>query len=240
MVNENIDIQPLGETALTISFGQSVSLPLHHKVRELGAYIDQHPYPGIREYILSYTSVTIMYDIVDVLRAHPGQASARALVTAYARQAVQQMHTETLPPPAVITIPVCYGGTYGPDLEFVAQSHQLTPEEVVNIHCAGTYTVYMIGFCPGFPYLGGLDERLATPRRPSPRVAIPARSVGIAGMQTGVYPLSTPGGWQLIGRSAIELFTPEKETPSLLKAGDIVRFKAISAKEYKDIRGNAE
>lgn len=240
MDNEMIDIQPLGEAAISISFGHDVSLDIHHKVRALGEYIEKNPCQGLREYILSYTSVTIMYDIEAVLAGRKDGQSAAAVMTAYAKQAVQHMNKETLPPPSVVTIPVCYGGSFGPDLEFVAQSHHMTPEEVIAIHTKNEYTVYMIGFCPGFPYLGGLDERIATPRRSSPRVTIPARSVGIAGMQTGVYPLSTPGGWQLIGRSAIELFTPDKRTPSLLKAGDLVRFKAITKTEYKQIRGDAE
>lgn len=240
MNQDMIDIQPLGESAISISFGHTVSLDIHHHVRALGEYIEEHPFPGLKEYILSYTSVTLMYDIEAVLDGHDDAQSAAAVMTAYARDAVAHLDKETLPPPAVVTIPVCYGGSFGPDLEFVAQSHDMTPEEVIAIHTKNEYTVYMIGFCPGFPYLGGLDERIATPRRSSPRVTIPARSVGIAGMQTGVYPLSTPGGWQLIGRSAIELFTPDKDTPSLLKAGDLVRFKSITEKEYKQIRGDAE
>lgn len=240
MDTARINIQPLGESAISVSFGCEVSLDIHHQVRAFSEYIENHPCRGIKEYIMSYTGVTILYDIESILSTHPGSSSAAGVMMEYAKHAAEHMNISDLPPAAVITIPVCYGGEFGPDLDFVAKSHDMTEEEVIAIHCKNEYTVYMIGFCPGFPYLGGLDERIATPRRSSPRVAIPARSVGIAGMQTGVYPLSTPGGWQLIGRAAMDLFTPDKETPSLLKAGDMVRFKAVSEGEYRQIRGDAE
>lgn len=139
-----------------------------------------------------------------------------------------------------VSIPVCYGGEYGPDLEYVARHHNLTPEEVISIHSEGEYLAYMIGFAPGFPFLGGLSEKIATPRRPSPRTSIPAGSVGIAGMQTGVYPISTPGGWQLIGQTPIKLFLPEQNPPSLLQAGDIVKFEPISKEEYQEILAKEE
>lgn len=135
-----------------------------------------------------------------------------------------------------VSIPVCYGGEYGPDLEYVARHHNLTPEEVISIHSEGEYLAYMIGFAPGFPFLGGLSEKIATPRRSSPRTSIPAGSVGIAGMQTGVYPISTPGGWQLIGQTPIKLFLPEQNPPSLLQAGDIVKFEPISKEEYQELQ----
>ncbi|MCP1437694.1 KipI family sensor histidine kinase inhibitor [Erwinia persicina] len=123
-----------------------------------------------------------------------------------------------------IAIPVIYGGAAGPDLDEVARQSGLTPQQVVEAHAAGRYTVYFIGFQPGFPYLAGLDERLHTPRRAEPRLKVPAGSVGIGGSQTGVYPLAAPGGWQLIGQTSIALFTPEQQPPTLLRPGDQVRF----------------
>ena len=138
----------------------------------------------------------------------------------------------------VVEIPVCYGGEYGPDIEFVAKHNNLSVEEVIKLHTAPQYLVYMIGFCPGFPYLGGMDKRIATPRREVPRVKIPARSIGIAGEQTGGYPISTPGGWQIIGRTPIEMFNPKDEqNPSLLHSGDLVKFYAISEQEYLALKG---
>jgi inhibitor of KinA len=132
----------------------------------------------------------------------------------------------------MVEIPVCYGGAFGPDLAFVAQHAQLTPDEVVARHSAPNYLVHMIGFTPGFPYLGGLDERLATPRLASPRAQVPAGTVGIAGAQTGIYSVPTPGGWQLIGRTPLQLFNPAWDAPSLLRAGQHLRFVPISAAEY--------
>ena len=133
-----------------------------------------------------------------------------------------------------VRIPVCYGGELGPDLGEVAAFHRLSPQQVIDIHTGGEYLVYMIGFAPGFPYVGGMSNKIATPRRKMPRLAIPAGSVGIAGEQTGVYPLETPGGWQLIGRTPLSLFNPQaKSAPSLLQAGDRIEFYAISRQEYE-------
>lgn len=129
-------------------------------------------------------------------------------------------------------IPVCYGGELGPDLPEVAAAHGLSEEEVVEIHASADYLVYMLGFAPGFAYLGGLPKRIATPRRRTPRLSIPAGTVGIAGDQTGVYPIATPGGWQLIGRTPDPLFLPDAMPPALLRAGDIVRFRPISRAEF--------
>jgi len=137
----------------------------------------------------------------------------------------------------VIEIPVCYGGSFGPDLEIVAKHHHLTPEQVIHIHSKPKYLVHMIGFAPGFPYLGGLNEEIATPRRQSPRVKIPAGSVGIAGNQTGVYPIESPGGWQIIGRTPVKLFNPHKTPPTLLQTGNYITFKPISRKEYEQLAG---
>lgn len=231
-------IESMGEAAVAVSFGHVISPDIHQKVRLLGAYLDRHPFAGFTEVILSYTAVTVIYDPYAVHLACGQNVPPVQFVKDTLFQALAAAHTDVLPPPAVVTIPVCYGGEYGPDLALVAQQHDMAPEEVIEIHSSGEYLVYMIGFCPGFPYLGGLDERIATPRRRSPRLEIPARSVGIAGIQTGVYPLATPGGWQLIGRAAVDLFTPEHtEAPTLLHAGDIVRFTPISPEEYAAIRG---
>lgn len=140
--------------------------------------------------------------------------------------------------PRSIEIPVCYGGTHGPDLEFVAKHNGLSPEEVIRCHTNENYTVEMIGFAPGFPYLGGMSAKIATPRKETPRVAIPERSVGIAGNQTGIYPIATPGGWQLIGRTPLRLFLPENDIPSLLRAGDQIAFRQITGDEYKTLEEN--
>lgn len=238
MTTEMYTITPLGEAALSVSFGHAISPDIHRHVRALGEYLEKNPFPGFIENILSYTAVTVMYDPFFVKTRDRSDRTAAEIVGDIIRQAVDEADKQPLNPAAVVEIPVCYGGEYGPDLEYVASCHDMTPEEVVKIHSSAEYLVYMIGFCPGFPYMGGLDDRIATPRRKSPRLEIPARSVGIAGQQTGAYPLATPGGWQIIGRSAVELFTPEGQTPSLLKSGDKVHFIPVDKAKYEEIRGD--
>ena len=135
----------------------------------------------------------------------------------------------------VVRVPVCYGGAHGPDLEFVAAHAGLTTDEVVALHSAVAYLVYMLGFTPGFAYLGGMTERIAAPRLDSPRTRIPAGSVGIAGAQTGIYPIESPGGWRLIGRTPLRLFDPRSERPFLLAAGDRARFVPVSGDAWRDV-----
>ena len=136
----------------------------------------------------------------------------------------------------IVEIPVCYGNEYGPDIEHVAEANKMSVNEVIDIHSKGKYLVYMIGFAPGFPYLGGMSEKIATPRRNTPRTVVPKGSVGIAGMQTGVYPIETPGGWQIIGRTPLKLFDAESKEKTLLKCGDIIKFYPISCDEYLKIK----
>lgn len=142
--------------------------------------------------------------------------------------------------PAALVVPVCFGGDFGPDLETVARSAGMSPEEAVRMFCAATYTVHMIGFLPGFPYLGGLPEPLAAPRLAQPRLAVQAGSVGVAGRQAGIYPLASPGGWRLLGRTPLVLFDARREPPSLLKAGDRLRFEPISATRFAQMQKERE
>ena len=135
----------------------------------------------------------------------------------------------------IIEVPVLYGGEYGPDIENIASHNNLSVEEVIKIHTSGEYLVYMLGFTPGFPYLGGMDKRIATPRLTTPRTKIPAGSVGIAGEQTGLYPIESPGGWQLLGRTPLNFFDPMKENPFIVTSGQYIKFTAISKKEYDEI-----
>jgi KipI family sensor histidine kinase inhibitor len=148
---------------------------------------------------------------------------------------------ENIGEPQVIHVPTLYGGDYGPDIEFVAEHAGISVEEVIEIHSGTNYLIYMMGFAPGFSYLGGLSEKLATPRLTSPRTEIPAGSVGIAESQTGIYPIASPGGWQLIGRTPLKMFDPARESPALLNPGDYVRFDPLESEaEYNRIRGLAE
>jgi len=131
-----------------------------------------------------------------------------------------------------VEIPVCYGGEFGPDIQFVAEHNSITTDDVVRIHSGAEYQIYMIGFTPGFPFLGGLPKKLHTPRLETPRSFVPKGSVGIANNQTGIYPLASPGGWQLIGKTPLKLFTPERSNPFIYKTGDRIKFKPISAEDY--------
>lgn len=226
---------PLGDCAVLIHLGSSIDEATHRRVRAACARLDERPVPGMIEYVPAFASVAVHYDPARVPPASTGDEheSPYARLTAMLAAALAGVESEPLPPPRTVEIPVCYGGDYGPDLDDVARHHGLTPDEVVRIHTAGDYLVYMIGFAPGFAYLGGLSERIATPRRPVPRTVVPPGSVGIGGSQTGVYPIASPGGWQLIGRTPLRLFDPEREPPTVLRTGDRVRFRAIPAAAFE-------
>lgn len=161
-------------------------------------------------------------------------------VVAELEKLVEEASTATLPPARLIEIPTVYGDKWGPDLEDVAKYNGLTPEEVISIHSNADYLVYFLGFTPGFPFLGGMSEKIATPRLPTPRISIPAGSVGIANNQTGLYPTESPGGWRLIGRTPLRFYDPSWEQPFLLQAGDYVRFVPIDEEEYLAIEAEVK
>lgn len=175
------------------------------------------------------------YDPVKISYQHNCDNLPYDFVCSQLQQLLAELKDDKTITPRLVEIPVCYGGEFGPDLEYVAAFNGLTTEEVIHIHSSGDYLVYMIGFAPGFPYIGGMSEKIATPRRETPRLKIPSGSVGIAGKQTGVYPIETPGGWQLIGRTPLKLFRPDEEPPSLLMAGDKIKFVPISYNDYKEM-----
>ncbi|WP_372867807.1 5-oxoprolinase subunit PxpB [Planomicrobium okeanokoites] len=217
---------PLGDQTIILEIGNEINEETHHRVRAVTALLETDPPQWLTEFIPAFTTVSIVYSPLQV-----SYDEAKMELAALLKKASEI----TLPPPRTIELPVCYGGDHGPDLEYVARHNGLSAEEVIAIHTGASYTVHMIGFAPGFPYLGGMSEKIAAPRKVSPRVTIPERSVGIAGNQTGVYPISTPGGWQLIGRTPTRLFLPDHEIPSLLSAGDTVVFRQITADEYQTL-----
>ncbi len=180
--------------------------------------------------------MTVFYDPIEVVKKTKCRDGAGEVIRLLKERIDLAGQHEDIQIGEQVTIPVCYDTELGPDLNHVAQANGLTREEVIDLHTANEYLVYMIGFAPGFPFLGGMDERIATPRHGDPRAEIPAGSVGIAGKQTGVYPISTPGGWQLIGQTPLKLFSADREVPSLLKAGDRVTFKAISKSEFLRVK----
>ena len=233
---ENFIIEPAGDAAIVVRYGNEIEYSVHRKVQMLSNYLTQNSFKGFIECIPSYTSLTVFYDPLLVEKSHAYKVGKMVSPYKDVRSIIEDMLTnlkdEEIETHRTVEIPVCYGGECGPDLEFVAKQNNLTTDEVISLHSGGEYLVYMLGFAPGFPFLGGMSEKIATPRRSTPRTSIPAGSVGIAGKQTGVYPISTPGGWQLIGQTPLSLFLSEKEPPSLLQAGDIVKFYPISYNDF--------
>lgn len=227
------ELYPLGEDAVLIELGKEINLETHHWVQMITGLLEDNPPEWMIEFTPAFTTITIFYDPFKIIKAFKSNQLPYTYVCQQINFLFEQFNFDKSTQQRLVEIPVCYGGELGPDLDIVASVNQLTPEEVIQIHTLGDYIVYMIGFAPGFPYIGGMSEKIATPRKESPRLKIPERSVGIAGMQTGIYPIETPGGWQLIGRTPIRLFTPEANPPSLLRAGDKIKFTAISFEEYQ-------
>ena len=213
-----------GDRGLLVEYGGSIDPKINEKVRAMSIALEREMPEGVVEVIPTYRSLLIVYDPE---KTRPTRLE-KVLETTE-----QRLGDIRIPPPKVVEIPVCYGGEFGPDIEHVAETHGLTVEEVIQIHSEPEYRIYMVGFTPGFPFLGGLSEKLHTPRLESPRTKVPRGSVGIANNQTGVYPIASPGGWQLIGRTPLKLFAPERENPILYQAGDFLRFKPISMAEYR-------
>jgi inhibitor of KinA len=217
-------IFPLGENALTIEFGNEISLELNNQVLRVAKFLAQNSFVGFEEIVPAYSSLTIFYDVQQVRKNFQEFSTVFDAVKSFAENALNNAGNTHLEETPTIKIPVCFNKQFALDLDFVAVSNNLTPEKVVEIFLDKTYRVFMLGFLPGFSYMGEVDERIVTPRKETPRTKVPKGSVGIAGKQTGIYSLCSPGGWQIIGRTNIELFTPEADTPTLLLAGDSVKF----------------
>ena len=215
-----------GDRALLVEFGAAIDPEINRKVRQISLALERMPIDGVTEVIPTYRSILILYNPFLI---NPARLRKEIL------DRENKLDKWEIPPPEIIEIQVAYGDDFGPDLEFVAQYNRLPPEEVIQIHTSEKYLIYMLGFTPGFPFLGGLSERIFTPRRENPRLLVPAGSVGIANNQTGIYPIDSPGGWQLIGRTPIKLYDPTGSPPILLKPGNYLRFKRISGDEFQEI-----
>ncbi len=223
---EEMRLLPAGDRALVADFGNVIDEAVNRRVNSLRASLQAAQISGVQEMVPTYRSLLIAYD--------PAAISPEALRRRVV-QAAAGLSEETTERKRVREIPCCYGGAYGEDLAGMARLTGLSEQEIVDIHAGTAYRVYMLGFLPGFVYLGGMDERIAAPRLETPRVSIPAGSVGIGGSQTGVYPMASPGGWRLIGRTPVAFYDPNREKPILCEAGDYIRFVPVSAAEYEKI-----
>lgn len=234
-----MQITPLGDNALMLELGDVIDERTHRRVQETWRTLAAAPLIAVNELVPAYTTVTVFYDPVAAVAAGAAADAIPSWVEARLRERLKHPPKMEKVKTRTVEIPVCYGGEFGPDLEAVAKAAKLSEEEVVKRHAKAEYLVYVVGFAPGFPYLGGLPKELATPRLAKPRKVVPPGSVGIGGAQTGIYPLATPGGWNLIGRTPLNLFRPEENPPVLLQAGDRVKFRSVSPQEFSHLEDSA-
>lgn len=217
---EITEIKPLGDSAVEIHFGDKIDIEINRVIHSFDMMINTQKEKWLVETIPAYCTLTIIYNPV---------VCDYFYITHWITTLATQFSSSSMESPKIIEIPVHYGGEYGPDLAEVAKLHQLSDDQVIELHSSRIYHVYMMGFMPGFPYLGGLDPLLETPRLKSPRLSIPAGSVGLAGKQTGIYPVNSPGGWRIVGRTDLALFDPSSENHFLLKPGNLVKFISIQS-----------
>jgi inhibitor of KinA len=232
------NIYALNERAAVIELGNIIDQTLNNKVLAIQSWLTKHPFPGLRDLIPAYTSLTVLYDPFYINEVCSPAGGVFEYVKEKLLLACQPAVMEEASEPRTVSIPVCYDPAMGYDIKLVAAAKNLRIEELIHLHCASTYRIYMVGFLPGFPYMGRLDERLVMPRKSVPRPEVEAGSVAIAGWQTGIYPVRSPGGWQVIGRTPFKLFDPFAPQPVVLSAGDNVRFFPISRSEFQSYEKN--
>ncbi len=213
-----------GDKGLLVEFGEGIDPKVNAKVRAMAKTLEKNSPHGVKEMVPTYRSLLFIYDPAVT---NPDKLCELIDTVNHSLEKIE------IDPWKVVEIPVCYGNKFGPDIENVQKAHGLTLEEVISLHSTPEYLIYMVGFTPGFAFLGGLDEKLHTPRLSTPRTLVPEGSVGIANNQTGMYPIASPGGWQLIGKTPLKLFAPHRANPFLYKAGDKIKFKPVSEKEYE-------
>lgn len=221
-----------GDSALVIEFGNEISVDINKKIRKMMDDIKKENIDGIVELVPTYCSLLINYDVLKI--------DYNTLVEKLKTFLNNNLETAEGEEVTLVEIPTLYNDEVGPDLSYVAEHNKISKEEVIKIHTGTNYLVYMLGFMPGFTYLGGMSEKIATPRLESPRLQIYPGSVGIAGKQTGMYPSMSPGGWRIIGRTPLKLYNPDSDTPVYISSGDYVRYVSISEEEYNDILKKVE
>lgn len=225
----------LGDSALVLDFGNVIDEQVNKLVHSIFYRLQHDPIPGMIEAVPGYSSLTIYYDVLTIRNKINKKATAFEFVRENLRKYISVENIEAGDPQIVIDIPVCYEKEFGPDLVGISEQNKISVEEIIHIHSSVTYRVYMLGFLPGFTYMGLVDERISSPRKQQP-ATVKAGGVGIAGRQTGIYPLKSPGGWQIIGRTPLKLFDKEKVNPVLFKSGDKVKFHSITKDEFEDIK----
>lgn len=233
--HSHFKIYSLSEQAITIEFGTEITEEIAARVSNFNQLIIRNPFKGLITTIPAYATVTVYFETLTVFQSELPGANCFEKISSYLSALTNQTTETSSINVNRLTIPVCYEEEFALDIVSLAEYHKLTVDEVINLHTSAFYKVYMIGFVPGFAYMGGLAGQLSTPRKETPRKVVPQGSVGIAGNQTGVYPLTTPGGWQIIGRTPLVLFDANRTQPSLFKAGDQVVFKAISIAEFHQL-----
>ena len=226
MLMEEFRFLACGDVALTVAFRQEMSEQTNRKIRFLAAKLTEMNVKGVSESVPAFCSITVYFDPL-VIRREKLEKIIRKILSSYSEDKADCKR--------VFLIPVCYDGEFAPDMDDVCKLTGLTKEKVIEIHTGRDYLIYMLGFLPGFPYLGGMDSRIEAPRLDSPRTSIPVGAVGIGGKQTGIYPLASPGGWRLIGRTPVKVYDPHREDPILYRAGDYIRFCPITEDQFKEL-----
>jgi inhibitor of KinA len=229
-MEKDFEVFSLSDQAITFSLGNQLNPAVNQKLTSMKSWLIERNVRGVRDIIIAYCSLTVCYDYFDIQRLKPGVS-----VSDYLKMILEEAYLQSTP--TVLNsshweIPVCYGNHFGPDLETVANEKNLTVSSVIDIHASRKYTVYMIGFLPGFPYLAETDPRIHIPRKQTPRTVVENGSVGLAGKQTGIYPMKSPGGWQIIGRTPVKLFDQREDPPVKFQIGDTISFFSIDESQF--------
>ncbi len=227
-------IFPLGDSALTIDFGNIIDIAINAYVLNLFSHFKRKKIPGLLDIVPAYSSLSFHYDVFTVRQSGFNNLTAFEIIKKTIEKDLEQDSMHETRPQRKISIPVCYSRSFALDIEFIASEKNISIEKIIQFHTDQLYTVYMIGFLPGFPYMGEVNNSIAVPRKNEPRANVPAGSVGIAGKQTGIYPLESPGGWQIIGRTPLKIFEKDKSDPVLLQPGDEIQFYSISEDEFEN------
>jgi inhibitor of KinA len=228
----------IGDSAATIDFGNIISEDINKKAISLFNFLSQHPFDGIIEAIPAYSSVTIYINVPLLRKKISPEKKVYEWVTKELHKIMLQEFEDTQLQKNVVRVPVCYEEEFATDIHWLSEQNGISTQDIIRLHTSRQYRVYMLGFLPGFAYMAEVDDQIAVPRKPQPQWIL-AGSVGIAGKQTGIYPLNSPGGWQIIGRTPLKIFDKERSETCLLKAGDYVEFYSITKDEFEDYQGGS-